>query len=196
MRNKGVILTHEEIISIKPSWIYCVVIKTAPTWSDIWSNEAVTVQWLGQAPEITHSWVQYNLKRQTGLFTFESLWHFKSLIMIFKSVVQISVRRLNMYCQARRTEDSLVLSVFKSLLQRTHIPQIFSHNYTRRLPSLSSPISSHACLTCSHSPQKRKELCYIAYQKLKGFLSWSKPRRTLIMRTKLQNWDTEVHKNM
>lgn len=42
MRNKGVILTHEEIIFIKPSCIYCVVIKTKLTLNDIWGNEAVT----------------------------------------------------------------------------------------------------------------------------------------------------------
>lgn len=145
MRNKGVILTHE-IISIKPSWVYCAVTKTAPTSNDIWSNEDLTVQHLGEVPEIMHPWMQYNLKRQTGLFAFECLRHFKGLITIFKSAVQISVRRLNMCFLAWWTEDSLVLSVLKRLLQRMHIPQIFSCNYTRRLPSLPSP---HVYLTHS-----------------------------------------------
>lgn len=59
MRNKGVILTHEEIISIKPSWVYGVVIKTAPASSDIWSNEAEAVQQHRQAPETTRSLMQH-----------------------------------------------------------------------------------------------------------------------------------------
>lgn len=71
----------------------------------------------------------------------------------------------------------------------------YSHIITQEgclLPPV--PIYSHVCLTyCQH----RKESYYIPYQKLKtGLLSWKKPRHTITTRTKLQNSNTKVHKNM